>query len=352
MSQFSIIVGEGSFSNTDLRSATHPDLSSARVTQWSTQYFVVEYSQHGILAQLQLTGNFTANGTPVTLGDVSGQAVQVIEFFAAIPTFGYQWGQGFDVRDIATFNYAAERASLDSGLVFRGDPRGYSDDVMGGASNDVFIGNGGWDTFYGGDGLDYVVVKGDPTDYDFRYTLLNDSRADDTNGPNSRLVSGWAVEAKDGSSNKNFDLVGIERLQFDNISLAFDSDGVAGQAYRLYKAAFNRQPDELGLGYWIDQLDKGADLRDVSYGFLNSAEFISMYGSSSSNQDFVEALYLNILQRPGEAAGVQYWEQALDNGYSRENVLLDFSDTVENRNNTEPFTAYGIRYESWDPIIV
>jgi hypothetical protein len=35
-------------------------------------------------------------------------------------------------------------------------------------------------------------------------------------------------------------------------AVALDVDGAAGQAYRLYQAAFDRAPDKNGLGYWIN----------------------------------------------------------------------------------------------------
>ncbi len=52
-------------------------------------------------------------------------------------------------------------------------------------------------------------------------------------------------------------LTNIERLQFNDGTLAFDTTGNAGQVYRLYKAALDRTPDQSGLGYWIKQLDAG-----------------------------------------------------------------------------------------------
>ena len=50
-------------------------------------------------------------------------------------------------------------------------------------------------------------------------------------------------------------LVSVERLVFSDVTVALDLDGVGGQAYRIYKAAFDREPDSGGLGYWIAQME-------------------------------------------------------------------------------------------------
>jgi serralysin len=43
--------------------------------------------------------------------------------------------------------------------------------------------------------------------------------------------------------------------------VAIDIDGTAGQLYRLYSAALGREPDEVGMGYWISRMDNGTSWR-------------------------------------------------------------------------------------------
>jgi len=50
-------------------------------------------------------------------------------------------------------------------------------------------------------------------------------------------------------------LVSIERIQFTDGTLALDESGNAGQAYRLYQAAFGRTPDTPGLSHNLNLLD-------------------------------------------------------------------------------------------------
>jgi hypothetical protein len=59
-------------------------------------------------------------------------------------------------------------------------------------------------------------------------------------------------------------LINVERLKFADTAIALDTSGVGGQAYRVYKAAFNRTPDLGGLGYWIGGMDSGASLKSVA----------------------------------------------------------------------------------------
>ena len=142
----------------------------------------------------------------------------------------------------------------------------------------------------------------------------------------------------------DFDNVGIDRLQFQNGTLAFDFDGTAGESYRIYQAAFDRTPDNAGLSYWIQSMDAGKSLLEVAAGFVASAEFAAVYGANSSNESFVSKLYENVLGRAGEAAGISYWQGELDGGASRAAVLAGFSESGENITGVAPAIADGIWY--------
>jgi uncharacterized delta-60 repeat protein len=51
--------------------------------------------------------------------------------------------------------------------------------------------------------------------------------------------------------------------------------------------------------------------------------------SAASNQFFVQQLYLDLLQRPGEPAGVAGWTAALDQGVSRVQIVQAFQSSPE-----------------------
>lgn len=136
---------------------------------------------------------------------------------------------------------------------------------------------------------------------------------------------------------------GTPKLVFADSAVLFDPTGTAGQAYRLYQAAFHRSADMFGLGYWISVLESGASLTAVAAGFLNSAEFSTT--AALDNRSFVQALYRNVLLRDGESSGVDFWTDHLDAQHlSRADVLAQFSESAENHTNIDPSVQQGITY--------
>jgi hypothetical protein len=141
------------------------------------------------------------------------------------------------------------------------------------------------------------------------------------------------------------------RLRFPDITLALDIAGNAGQTFRLYQAAFNRVPDQSGLGYWINVMDNGASLLQIAESFIASAEFTSLYGDSPSDATFVNKLYGNVLHRAPDQGGLDYWLNVLRQGQTRAAVLISFSESPENQsavlptiNNGIAFAETGIQY--------
>jgi hypothetical protein len=144
--------------------------------------------------------------------------------------------------------------------------------------------------------------------------------------------------------NENAIYVNVESLRFssgDTIILDVSFDVADGQAVapaakttgRLYEACFGREADNAGLNYWAERHDAGIDFLQMANFFIGSAEFQSKFGNPAnlSARQFVEQLYLNILDRPGEDAGVSYWVATLDSGsVSSAQALLGFAESVEN----------------------
>jgi len=138
----------------------------------------------------------------------------------------------------------------------------------------------------------------------------------------------------------------IERVQFGDGMVALDIDGTAGQAYRLYQAAFDRTPDKAGLGYWIEMLDHGQTLQDAARDFAASPEFTQLYGANVNDEQFVQALYQNVLHRPAEGAGYDFWVSSLQI-VSRADVLVNFSESAENQAQVVGSIQNGIDYLHW-----
>ena len=200
---------------------------------------------------------------------------------------------------------------------------GGPDTVSGLAGNDVLIGLAGNDSLDGGAGLDTAVYA--------------NSRAGFTV---TKTLTGLSVSGPEGADT----LSGIERLHFADVTLAFDIDGNAGQTYRLYQAAFNRTPDQGGLGYWIDLMDHGVSLPQVASGFMNSPEFQGLYGANPTNGALVTLLYNNVLHRAPDQNGYNYWIDLLTHGTTREQVLIGFSESDENKTVLLPAMQNGMAF--------
>lgn len=188
-----------------------------------------------------------------------------------------------------------------------------NDTLSGLAGNDSFTGLAGNDTIDGGSGTDTSIYDAARSTFTFQ-------------------KSGTTLFVVDNTDALGTDTVtNVERFKFTDKVVAFDVDGNAGKAYRLYQAAFDRVPDQGGLGYWVNALDQGNSLNAAANGFVTSAEFISVYGRNASAETVVNLLYNHVLHRPGEAGGFAYWVGVLQQGAAVAEVLAAFSESAENQ---------------------
>ncbi len=101
---------------------------------------------------------------------------------------------------------------------------------------------------------------------------------------------------------------------------------------RLYSAYLTRIPDANGLNFWLGRRRAGWTLSKISSNFAASSEFIRRYGSMT-NRQFVENIYVNVMERAGDTAGIAFWTRQLDNRrYSRGQVMINFSESSEYMN--------------------
>lgn len=118
-----------------------------------------------------------------------------------------------------------------------------------------------------------------------------------------------------------------------------------GPLARLYRAAFGRVPDSEGLHYWISVFRAGVGLDLIAKYFMQSQEYMAMFDPASTDEDFINQLYTFILGRPAEPDGLAYWTAQLAAGRSRESVMVDFSESEENRNRTVDSVRVTLLYE-------
>ena len=196
--------------------------------------------------------------------------------------------------------------------------------------NESLVGTSGNDKIFGFDGND--LIKGAKGDDNINGGLGIDTAIYDGTSANAtirKISTGYTVVSSAGG---NDTLANIERLQFSDKTIAFDIDSVAGQAYRIYQAAFNRTPDNGGLKYWIGLMDGGVSLPTVSSAFIASAEFKALYGVNPTNEVFISKLYDNVLHRAPDIGGYNYWVGLLNTKkIDNTSTLINFSESPENQ---------------------
>lgn len=96
---------------------------------------------------------------------------------------------------------------------------------------------------------------------------------------------------------------------------------------RLYDAAFDRDADGKGLGYWAE-INETVGLNDIANSFVASQEFIEQHGSLDQ-EGFVDLMYANVLEREADAAGKEYWVEQLEAGVEQGAVMVGIAESEE-----------------------
>lgn len=237
-----------------------------------------------------------------------------------------------------------------------------SEALYGTERADVFVSGGGSDTIESGGGNDLITCSGGSVKV---FAGAGDDRVID-NAVSGNVFGGHGLDTVQYAFERNACefarsndssfyvrhngalefLTDVERVQFTDTMYALDIDGNAGQAYRLYQAAFDRTPDAHGLGYWISRLDAGASLQEVAAAFVQSPEFLRLAGEHPTSAELATEFYRNVLHRTPDADGLAYWSDLLDRQVlSAADVLIGFSESGENQAALIGVVGDGFRYE-------
>ena len=96
---------------------------------------------------------------------------------------------------------------------------------------------------------------------------------------------------------------------------------------RFYQQCLQREPDSEGLSYWTDHLiNQTKTGADVAYGFVFSQEFINR---NVDNDTYLTILYRAFFDREPDDGGMNNWLTLLQQGTSREAVLDGFTGAQE-----------------------
>ncbi len=122
---------------------------------------------------------------------------------------------------------------------------------------------------------------------------------------------------------------------FSGLALAENlrgSSGFEGEIARLYVAMLSRTPDEAGLQYWIAQRQAGVGLTRIVQQFDGTPEFAARFAAAKNGTDseWVDFIYSNVLGRTPDVAGKAYWLGRIDDGsLTRHDLLAYFSESPE-----------------------
>ena len=290
-SRFSSISADGRFVKFDSAASN----LVAGDTNFTYDIFVVAnplYDGDGPVA-MPPTGNVLITGLPETGSTLRADTLTIADA-NGLGTFSYQWFAGGDVIEGANSDsFTPMAAQIGRKITVRvsyTDGIGTAESLTSAPSAAVRLAPQINDPILGMDGPD-------------------------------RLIGGVGRDQLFGGA-------GNDMLYGDDYVAAYDMD-LALAIYRLYQATLNRPPDTSGQANWTEQLGTGMrSLIDVAEGFTDSQEFLRSYGGLD-DAGFVTLLYQNVLARAPDAGGLAGWVARLEDGQSRPQVVLGFSQSLE-----------------------
>ena len=293
-------------------------LTFSESIQRGTGTITISSATGGVVASFDAaaSANLTISGSTLTI-DPSVNLDTGTSYTVNLPAGSIKDLTGNAFTGIGNYGFATVNSTL-SGTSASDTLTGTSknENISAGTGNDRIDGGAGNDLIDGGDGLDTAIYSAVRANYTV-----------------TKTASGFTVTDNVGSAGTDT-LTNVERIQFSDGVLAIDigTFQTAGEAYRIYRAAFARTPDSGGLKYWIDQMDNnGQSDQMVAHNFIVSAEFQSLYGSNPTHTQLVNALYQNVLNRAPDQSGFDYWKGLLDNNQiTPEQILINFSESNEN----------------------
>jgi serralysin len=194
--------------------------------------------------------------------------------------------------------------------------------IVGTSHDDVFIGNSqnnqftpgkGNDWIDGLDGLDTVYLLGKKDDFVLRKT--------------DATIEVWANNASTGLKTINH----VERLIFQDIAIAWDLDGHAGQVAKILGVVFGREAIKNAqyVGIGLNLIDQG-----FSYLQLMNLAIEAKLGVGASHAQLINLLYQNLLQIPADSGAVDFWSSQLVQGaYTQSSLAAMAADLDLNKQN-------------------
>jgi hypothetical protein len=157
--------------------------------------------------------------------------------------------------------------------------------------------------------------------------------------PDAPGWNGWMADLENGAEREDVLKGFIYAKEFNELCRSFGimPNPVAAFVTRFYQLCLNRDPDIAGLEGWVASLFSGVNVgADVAEGFIFSAEFAD---ANISNEAYMTILYKAFFNRDPDQAGLRGWLDELDHSTSRSEVLNGF---IYSREFGELCEDYGI----------
>ena len=121
---------------------------------------------------------------------------------------------------------------------------------------------------------------------------------------------------------------GTEAIILTDGVLSVGPDTAEAYLQRLYLGLLGRSYDAAGMEYWDRQLSQGMDRTAVATSFLGSAEYTSVPHATGAAA-FITSLYASLLGRAPEAEGLAYWLSTPVQATGNAAIVRSFADMPE-----------------------
>jgi uncharacterized delta-60 repeat protein len=173
-----------------------------------------------------------------------------------------------------------------------------------------------------------IDLDGDIVAYTLKSNPYHGTASIQTNGsytytPDSNFsgIDLFTYTVSDGNGGSNSYIVKVDVLETGYVPLPSVLGVNLSNVAKLYVATFNRAPDTLGLDYWVYQ--SGLGIEQIAQSFFDQPETQTLYPAGTSTTSFVTSVYSNLFNRAPDQLGLEYWVHELDIGsIAKQNFIL------------------------------
>ena len=113
----------------------------------------------------------------------------------------------------------------------------------------------------------------------------------------------------------------------------------------LYQQVLGRNSDADGKAFWLNALANGTSRDELKANFLAAAkaEDPNLTAFYTSNQQFLENVYSALLNRGVDNSGLEHWMNLLQNGTSRAEVVAKIIDAISSNQASDDYAIYNAK---------